>query len=85
MVRVPPYNSQPAKDLHVAHSDVPADRNFRNRLASRLTELRLGIDAGEINSPAAFRAVLERDRIFAVDDPRVRSACAAAGLGAWLG
>jgi len=84
-VQVLAHNIQPVKDLHVSHQDGPADRDFRNRLASRLTELRLGIDAGEINSPAAFRAVLERDRIFAVDDPRVRSACAAAGLGAWLG
>lgn len=64
--------------------DLPAARAFRTRLANRLTELRLAVDLGEIASPAAFRVALERDRAFSADDPRVRRACLAAGLGAWL-
>lgn len=65
--------------------DKPADRAFRTRLATRLTELRLSIDLGEITTPAAFRAALERDGAFKGDDPRVRRACTAAGLDSWLG
>ena len=42
------------------------------------------IDLGEIRSPAAFRARLERDGAFAGDDPWVRSSCASAGLAWWL-
>ena len=65
-------------------SDSPADHGFRIRLANRLTELRLKIDLGEISTRAAFENGLERDGGFSVDDPRVRNACAAAGLEAWL-
>jgi hypothetical protein len=65
-------------------SEAPADRAFRIRLANRLTELRLGIDLGEIRTRASFENALERDGALAVADPRVRNACAVAGLGAWL-
>lgn len=61
-----------------------ADRAFRRRLANRLTELRLAVDLGEITTPEAFRAMLERDRDFTIDDPRVREACVAAELDAWI-
>lgn len=64
--------------------DAPADHTFRIRLANRLTELRLAVDLGEITTRAAFRAMLERDGAFSADDPRVRQACASAGLGSWL-
>jgi hypothetical protein len=64
--------------------DSSADPVRRARLADLLTELRLGIDLGEIRSPAAFRARLERDGAFAGDDPWVRSSCASAGLAWWL-
>ncbi|HEU4474442.1 MAG TPA: hypothetical protein VFR72_06365 [Gemmatimonadales bacterium] len=60
------------------------DPGRRARLADLLTELRLGIDLGEIRSPAAFRARLERDGTFAGDDPWVRRRCASAGLAWWL-
>jgi hypothetical protein len=62
----------------------PADPARRARLADLLTELRLGIDLGEIRSRAAFRARLERDGTFHGDDPWVRSGCASAGLAGWL-
>jgi hypothetical protein len=68
----------------VPDGDAPADRAFRIRLANRLTELRLAVDLGEISTRAAFQAVLERDGTFSADDPRVRKACASAGLGSWL-
>ena len=64
--------------------DAPDDPGFPTRLASRLTELRLALDLGDIKTPAGFRAALERDGAFAINDPRVRNACVAAGLGAWL-
>jgi hypothetical protein len=67
------------------HSEAPVDRAFRIRLANRLTELRLGIDLGEIRTRAAFENALERDGGLTVDDSRVRNACAVAGLSAWLG
>jgi len=67
------------------HNDAPADRAFRIRLATRLTELCLGIDLGEITSRAAFENALERDGGFTIEDQRVRNACTAAGLSAWLG
>jgi len=66
-------------------SEPPADHAFRIRLANRLTELRLGIDLGEITSRSAFERALERDGGFTIDDQRVRNACAAAGLSGWLG
>jgi hypothetical protein len=68
----------------VPDGDAPADRDFRIRLANRLTELRLAVDLGEITTPAAFRAMLERGGTFSADDPRVRTACASAGLSSWL-
>jgi hypothetical protein len=46
--------------------------------------LRLGIDLGEIRTRASFENALERDGGLTVDDPRVRNACAIAGLSAWL-
>jgi hypothetical protein len=64
-------------------SEAPADRAFRMRLVDRLTALHLRIDLGEIRTAAAFEHELERGG-FSVDDPRVRNACTAAGLGAWL-
>lgn len=64
--------------------DAAADRAFRIRLANRLTELRLAVDLGEIETRAAFRAILERDGAFSTDDPRVRAGCISAGLGSWL-
>jgi hypothetical protein len=69
---------------YLPHNDAPVDRAFRVRLAARLTELRLGIDLGEITSRSAFESALERDGAFRIDDQRVRNACAAAGLSAWL-
>jgi hypothetical protein len=71
-------------DTNLPHNDAPADRDFRIRLASRLTELRLGIDLGEIRTCAAFEKALERDGGFTVADPRVRNACTAADLSTWL-
>jgi hypothetical protein len=67
------------------HTEAPAERAFRIRLANRLTELRLGIDLGEITSRASFEKALERGGGLTLDDPRVRNACAVAGLSAWLG
>jgi hypothetical protein len=64
--------------------DTPADRAYRRRLTDRLTELRLAVDLGDIEGPAAFRTALERDGIFAIDDPRVEGASVSAGLGPWL-
>ncbi len=64
--------------------DTPADRAYRRRLADRLTELRLAVDLGDIEGPAAFRTALERDGIFTIDDPRVKGAGLSAGLGPWL-
>lgn len=72
------------KDIHLPDSDAPADRAYRIRLANRLTELRLGIDLGEIRTPIDFENELERDGGFTAHDPRVRNACAVAGLGGWL-
>lgn len=69
----------------MSDSDTPGDHAFQTRLADRLTELRLGIDLGEITSPAAFVSRLQRDGGFTADDPRVRAACALAGLTPWLG
>jgi hypothetical protein len=46
--------------------------------------LRLGIDLGEITTRAAFEHALQRDGGLTLDDPRVRNACAVAGLSAWL-
>jgi hypothetical protein len=57
---------------------------FRARLANRITELRLAIDLGEIRTAAAFKAALERDGLFVLDDPRVIEACRLAGLSARL-
>ena len=57
---------------------------FRARLANRITELRLAIDLGELRTAAAFKAALERDELFVVDDPRVIEACRRAGLSARL-
>jgi hypothetical protein len=68
----------------VPDGDAAADRAFRIRLANRLTELRLAVDLGEVQTRAAFRAMLERDGAFSADDPRVRDGCASAGLGSWL-
>jgi hypothetical protein len=61
-----------------------ADPVFRNRLASLLTRLSLAIDLGEITDPAGFQVALEGDGTFKIEDPRVRSGCWSAGLGAWL-
>lgn len=57
---------------------------FRTRLASRITELRLAIDLGDTRSDGAFKAALERDGLFVADDPRVIDACRLAGLSARL-
>jgi len=73
-----------ARDTNLPHSEAPAARAFRIRLANRLTELRLGIDLGEIRTRSAFENALERDGGLTIDDPRVRNACAVAGLSAWL-
>jgi hypothetical protein len=73
-----------ARDTSLPHSEASAARAFRIRLASRLTELRLGIDLGEIKTRAAFECALERDGTLTIDDPRVRNACVVAGLSAWL-
>lgn len=69
----------------MSEGEAPAERDFRRRLADRLTALRLRIDLGEIRTLAAFRSALEDEGGFEVDDPRVHRACAAAGLDAWLG
>lgn len=84
MALVPAQLLSSAKDIHLTDSDAPADRAYRIRLASRLTELRLGIDLGEIKTPMDFASELARDGGFTTDDPRVRNACAVAGLGGWL-
>ena len=60
------------------------DPAFQRALADRLTELRLQVDLGDIPTPAAFRAALERDGRFLIRDPRVREACTRAGLARWL-
>lgn len=62
----------------------PAKRDFRMRLADRLTVVRLRIDLGDIRTAVQFKRELERDGYFTLDDPRVRNACAAAGLAAWV-
>jgi hypothetical protein len=74
----------PPPEKNARPADLPADPARRARLADLLTELRLGIDLGDIRTPAAFRAMLERDGTFTSDDPLVRSPCASAGLTAWL-
>jgi hypothetical protein len=74
----------PPPEKNAPPADTPADPARRARLADLLTELRLGVDLGEIRTPAAFRALLERDGTFTSDDPLVRSTCASAGLAAWL-
>jgi hypothetical protein len=80
-----PAQSLPSTgDTSLPHSQAPAARAFRIRLANRLTELRLGIDLGEITTRAAFEHALQRDGGLTLDDPRVRNACAVAGLSAWL-
>jgi hypothetical protein len=68
----------------MADPDLPPDRAFSRRLNDRLTDLRLRADLGELASPAAFRAALERDGRFRLDDPRVRAACVNAGFGEWI-
>jgi hypothetical protein len=65
--------------------DSSTDSAFLARLATRVTELRLAIDLGEITTPADFKAALERGGAFTLDDVRVWHACAAASLGRWLG
>ena len=75
----------PAGNTFLPDNDAPADRAFRIRLANRLTELRLGIDLGEITNRSAFERALERGGGFTIEDRRVRNACAAAGLSSWLG
>ena len=71
-------------ETHQLPDHSPIERARRARLADRLTELRLGIDLGEIRTPADFKALLEADGSFTSDDPWVRSACASAGLASWL-
>lgn len=58
--------------------------NFQIKLADRLADLRLQVDLGDLRTPAAFRAALERGGRFLVADPRVREACTRAGLARWL-
>jgi hypothetical protein len=74
---------KPAKDpMNLGAADETA---FYRRLQDRLTQLRLQVDLGELSTSARFRALLEEGGEFALLDPRVRSACLAAGLGHWLG
>ena len=60
------------------------DTDFQVKLANRLAELRLQVDLGDLHTPAAFRAALERCGRFLATDPRVREACTRAGLARWL-
>lgn len=69
----------------MSDGEAAAERAFQRRLADRLTVLKLRIDLGEIKTAAAFRHELERDGYFRLDDLRVRRACLAAGLEAWIG
>jgi hypothetical protein len=80
----PAQSLSSARNTSLPHSEAPADRAFRIRVANRLTELRLGIDLGEIRTRAAFESALERGGGLSLDDPRVRNACAVAELSAWL-
>jgi hypothetical protein len=69
----------------MADPDLAPDRAFSRLLSNRLTDLRLRADLGTLASAAEFRAALEQDSRFRVDDPRVRAACVNAGFGEWLG
>jgi hypothetical protein len=64
--------------------DPAADAKFAAKLRNRLTELRLRLDLGELESPAAFREALEAGGAFRLTDPRVLEACRNAGFARWL-
>jgi hypothetical protein len=65
-------------------NDPAPDAIFAAKLRDRLADLRLRVDLGEIESPAAFREALEAGGTFLLADPRVREACRSAGLARWL-
>ena len=69
----------------MADPNFPPDRTFLRQLNDRLTDLRLRADLGELRAAPAFRAALEHDGRFRLDDPRVRAACVNAGFGGWVG
>ena len=60
------------------------DAEFIRRLGTRVTQLRLRVDLGELRSPAAFREALLEGGEFTLDDTRVQQACWSVGLGHWL-
>ena len=60
------------------------DTDFQIKLANRVAELRLQVDLGDLRTPAAFRAALERGGQFLATDPQVREACTRAGLARWF-
>ena len=64
-------------------NDPSPEGAFVRELRGHLADLRLRVDLGEITSAAAFRAALEQDGRFRLDDPRVQRACMLAGLTVW--
>jgi hypothetical protein len=65
------------------NSQGPSGR-FARELMDRLADIRLRVDLGEISTASAFRAALEHGGRYALDDPRVRTACVKAGFGGWI-
>lgn len=59
------------------------DFEFERGLNERLADLRMRVDLGEVPGRAAFRAALEHDGRFRLDDPRVWEAVMHTGLGPW--
>jgi hypothetical protein len=65
-------------------TDPPPEDAFSREFRDHLADIRLRIDLLEIVSTAAFRAAVEQNGKFRLDDPRVRRACLDAGLARWL-